>query len=90
MRWCAPVGAVDLRSRPTLPDQGTNALCLASSQPFQFQFGLDSRRLHLEEAARIGLGAEVVRLSGLEFDVDSPADLLRLRSEELWRMPLQA
>ena len=74
---------------PDAADQGTNALCLTSSQPFQFQFGLHSRRLHLEEAARVGLVAEVVRLPGLAFDVDSPTDLRRLR-EEPWRTLLQA
>ena len=57
---------------------GTNALCLVSAQPFRFQFGLDSQRLHLEEAGRLGLASTVVRLPGLQFDVDSPADLDRL------------
>ncbi len=68
---------------PDTADVGTNALCLVSAQPFQFQFGLDSKRLHLEEAARDALSPQVVRLPGLQFDVDSPADLTRL-GEQRW------
>jgi 2-phospho-L-lactate guanylyltransferase len=54
---------------------GTNALCLVSTHPFRFQFGPDSRRLHLQEAQRWGASPREVRLPGLEFDVDSSADL---------------
>ncbi len=68
---------------PDTADVGTNALCLASAQPFQFQFGADSKRLHLEEAMRSGLSPQVVHLPGLQFDVDSPADLIRL-DEQRW------
>ena len=69
---------------------GTNALCLVSAHPFRFQFGLGSQRLHLEEAQRTGLSPQVVRLPGLEFDVDSPADLDRLRGRQRWLARLQA
>jgi 2-phospho-L-lactate/phosphoenolpyruvate guanylyltransferase len=61
---------------------GTNGLFLASAHPFRFQFGLGSQRLHLQEAARAGLNPQVVRLPGLEFDVDSPADLNRLDQQQ--------
>jgi 2-phospho-L-lactate guanylyltransferase len=54
---------------------GTNALCLVSTQPFRFQFGSDSRRLHLQEAQLLGATPQELHLPGLEFDVDSPADL---------------
>lgn len=74
---------------PDATGTGTNALCLVSSQPFQFQFGPDSRRLHLEEAQRLGLTPQVVRLPGLAFDVDSSADLERLE-EHPWRARLRA
>lgn len=63
---------------PDTAGSGTNALCLASGQPFRFQFGLGSQRRHLREAQRMGLIPQVVRLPGLQFDVDSPADLCRL------------
>jgi 2-phospho-L-lactate guanylyltransferase len=68
---------------------GTNALCLASPYPFRFQFGPDSQRLHLKEAERTGLDARMVRLPGLEFDVDLPADLDRL-DRQRWLARLQA
>ena len=74
---------------PDAAGTGTNALCLISSQPFQFQFGPDSQRLHLQEAQRLGLTAQIVSLPNLEFDVDSPADL-QLLEEQPWRARLRA
>ena len=75
---------------PDAAGVGTNALCLVSAHPFRFQFGSGSQRLHLEEAQRTGLSPQVVRLPGLEFDVDSPADLDRLRGQQRWLARLQA
>jgi len=74
---------------PDAAGTGTNALCLVSNQPFEFQFGPDSQRLHLETAQRMGLSPQVVRLPNLEFDVDSPADL-QLLEEHPWRARLRA
>ena len=74
---------------PDTTGTGTNALCLVSAQPFRFQFGPDSQRLHLQEAQRMGLTAQIVRLPGLAFDVDSPGDLQRLE-EQQWRARLRA
>jgi 2-phospho-L-lactate guanylyltransferase len=68
---------------------GTNALCLLSTQPFRFQFGPDSRRLHLQEAQRSGSSPQVVHLPGLEFDVDSSADLDLLDGQK-WLTRLRA
>jgi 2-phospho-L-lactate guanylyltransferase len=68
---------------------GTNALCLMSTQPFRFQFGPDSRRLHLQEAQRLGSSPQVVHLAGLEFDVDSSADLGLLDGQK-WLTRLRA
>jgi 2-phospho-L-lactate/phosphoenolpyruvate guanylyltransferase len=74
---------------PDAAGTGTNALCLISTQPFEFQFGPDSQRLHLQEARRLGLIPQVMRLPNLEFDVDSPADL-QLLEEQSWRARLRA
>jgi len=74
---------------PDTAGVGTNALCLVSPHHFRFQFGPDSKRLHLQEAERVGLSPEVVRLPGLEFDVDSPIDLNRLDRQQ-WLARLQA
>jgi 2-phospho-L-lactate/phosphoenolpyruvate guanylyltransferase len=68
---------------------GTNALCLMSTQPFRFQFGPDSRRLHLQEAQRLGSSPQLVHLAGLEFDVDSSADLDLLDGQK-WLTRLRA
>jgi 2-phospho-L-lactate guanylyltransferase len=68
---------------------GTNALCLMSTQPFRFQFGPDSRRLHLQEAQRLGSSPQEVHLAGLEFDVDSSADLGLLDGQK-WLTRLRA
>jgi 2-phospho-L-lactate guanylyltransferase len=74
---------------PDAAGVGTNALCLVSPAPFHFQFGLDSRRLHLQEAQRAGLSAHTVQLPGLAFDVDSPDDLNLLEAEP-WLARLRA
>ena len=68
---------------PDTHGTGTNALCLVSAQPFSFQFGADSHRLHLDEAVRLGLASKVIQRAGLQFDVDLPADLDRLE-ERRW------
>lgn len=57
---------------------GTNALYLAPPAAFRFCFGVDSCRQHLQEGARLGLTAELVRTRGLEFDLDRGEDLLQL------------
>jgi 2-phospho-L-lactate guanylyltransferase len=74
---------------PDATGTGTNALCLVSTQPFHFQFGPDSQRLHIQEAQRMGLSPQVIRLPGLAFDVDTPADL-QLLEEQQWRTRLRA
>ena len=74
---------------PDTAGTGTNALCLVSPAPFHFRFGPDSQRLHLQEAQRMGLMPQVVRLPGLAFDVDSPADL-NLLDGKSWLTRLRA
>jgi 2-phospho-L-lactate guanylyltransferase len=74
---------------PDAAGVGTNALCLVSAHPFCFQFGPDSRRLHIQGAKHLGLIPQVLRTRGLEFDVDSPSDLERL-DEQRWRACRQA
>ena len=75
---------------PDAAGVGTNALCLVSAHPFRFRFGSGSQQLHLEEVQRTGLSPQVVHLPGLEFDVDSPADLHRLLGQQRWLARLQA
>ncbi len=74
---------------PDASGTGTNALCFVSMQPFRFQFGPDSRSLHVQEARRMGLEPQIVRLPGLAFDLDSPVDLEFL-GEQPWPTRLRA
>jgi 2-phospho-L-lactate guanylyltransferase len=74
---------------PDTTQTGTNALYLRLPHSFRFQFGPDSKRLHLQEAGRMGLRPQVVQLAGLQFDVDLPGDLHRL-GEERWLASFQA
>jgi 2-phospho-L-lactate/phosphoenolpyruvate guanylyltransferase len=64
---------------PDAADHGTNALYVHSARAFRFQFGANSKALHLRESDRLGLQAQIVRLPGLEFDLDVPDDLDRIR-----------
>lgn len=74
---------------PDAAGVGTNALYLTTLAPFQFQFGPDSLSLHLREARRLDLDPRVVRLPGLELDIDTPADLERMEGQT-WLTRLQA
>lgn len=63
---------------PDRSEQGTNAICLPVSRPFEFAFGPDSLSSHCQSARMINLGTVIVRSSGLAFDVDLPEDLIEL------------
>jgi 2-phospho-L-lactate/phosphoenolpyruvate guanylyltransferase len=57
--------------------EGTNSLLLdlrGRGSQFQFAFGAGSLQKHLAEAERLGLNASVVKLPGIEFDLDVPSD----------------
>ncbi len=72
---------------------GTNALYVAPPAPFRLQFGPGSCFLHMQEAARLGLGAELLHTAGFDLDVDGPSELGELiaRDESRYRgLPLRA
>ena len=56
---------------------GTNALLLCVAESFEFRFGEGSCAAHLALAARRGWRAALCRRTELEFDLDTPEDLLR-------------
>lgn len=81
----ALIGAAGRGGIAIAPDgrgTGTNALVIPVGLPMRFCFGPDSRRLHIEEARRLGVEPSIVARPGLGFDVDLPADLARLRRRE--------
>lgn len=59
---------------------GTNALLLRFGGPdFQFQFGVDSRQQHEDEAARLGLDVVPFVSVGTAFDLDTIDDLQKMK-----------
>ena len=66
-----------------VPDQhgvGTNALFIRPPGVLRYKFGKDSLSNHKWEAKRIKAKLHVYRLSNVEFDVDDPDDLRRLKN----------
>jgi 2-phospho-L-lactate guanylyltransferase len=61
-------------------DRGTGALALPPGA-IAFRFGPDSARRHAEAASEAGLRCTTVDLPALALDIDTPADLDRLRAE---------
>jgi 2-phospho-L-lactate guanylyltransferase len=57
---------------------GTNALLLAPPDTIQPVFGEGSYRTHLALARKTGLRYKVLRIHGLQFDLDEPRDFRRL------------
>ena len=63
---------------PSADGTGTNALVRTPPDVIESCFGPGSFRAHLEQAARKGVAAEVLRLPGLMFDIDTPGDVVEL------------
>lgn len=60
---------------PSLDGTGTNALVRTPPDCIESRFGPGSCRAHLDQAASKGLYADVLRLPGLMFDIDTPEDV---------------
>jgi len=54
---------------------GTNAVLFASPARIRMEYGEGSLKRHLSNAASAGLTAEVLRIPGIEFDIDTSDDL---------------
>jgi 2-phospho-L-lactate guanylyltransferase len=63
---------------PSADGTGTNALARTPPDVIDSCFGPGSFRAHLEQASRKGVAAEVLRLPGLMFDIDTPGDVAEL------------
>jgi 2-phospho-L-lactate guanylyltransferase len=75
LAWTAPAVVV----APDAAGQGTNALLLAPADSIAFGFGPDSFARHCEAARKAGITPMILRRPGLALDLDTPADLERLR-----------
>lgn len=63
---------------PDAAGRGTNALVLTPPTCLSPRFGEDSFRAHAAEATERGVAHAVVRRPGLDLDLDTPADIVRL------------
>lgn len=63
---------------PSSDGTGTNALVRTPPDVIESRFGPGSCRAHLEQAHSRGVRAEVLRLEGLMFDIDTPEDIAEL------------
>jgi 2-phospho-L-lactate/phosphoenolpyruvate guanylyltransferase len=72
---------------PDRTDEGTNAICLPASRPFDFAFGPDSFSRHRKLAQVLGLESVIIRTPGLAFDVDLPVHLSELHRLRPWLHP---
>jgi 2-phospho-L-lactate guanylyltransferase len=60
---------------PSSDGTGTNALVRTPPDCIQSRFGPGSFRAHLDQAISKGIPADVLRLPGLMFDIDTPEDV---------------
>jgi 2-phospho-L-lactate guanylyltransferase len=63
---------------PSWDGTGTNALVRTPPNCIESRFGPGSFRAHLDQALSKGLAADVLRLPGLMFDIDTPEDVAEL------------
>ena len=63
---------------PSSDGTGTNALARTPPDVIPSCFGPGSFRAHLEQARLRGVAADVLRLPGLMFDIDTPEDVAEL------------
>jgi 2-phospho-L-lactate guanylyltransferase len=63
---------------PSADGTGTNALVRTPPDVISSRFGPGSCNAHLEQARSKGIHAEVLRLHGLMFDIDTPEDVAEL------------
>jgi 2-phospho-L-lactate guanylyltransferase len=60
---------------PSSDGTGTNALVRTPPDCIRSRFGPGSFRTHLDQAIAKGIAADVLRLPGLMFDIDTPEDV---------------
>lgn len=75
LAWTAPAVII----APDTAEQGTNALLLAPPDSIAFGFGVESFVRHCDAARQAGIIPTILRRPGLALDIDTPADLERLK-----------
>ena len=60
---------------PSHDEQGSNAILVSPPDAVPLRFGEDSFFPHLAAAEARGIAPSIVRLPGIAFDIDTPADL---------------
>tara|TARA_B100000686_G_C16752692_1_gene953519 strand:+ start:1498 stop:2085 length:588 start_codon:yes stop_codon:yes gene_type:complete len=68
-----------IKISPDEKESGTNALLVPKPNTIAFRFGPNSFDLHLTEALKSGIETATVRTPGLQFDLDTIADLARMK-----------
>ncbi|MEK6285452.1 MAG: 2-phospho-L-lactate guanylyltransferase [Acidobacteriota bacterium] len=66
---------------PSREGTGTNAIIRTPPYLFPSRFGPDSRALHQQEAARVGVECMIVNNPRIALDIDEPADVAHLLEE---------
>lgn len=67
-----------LTLNPDAAGAGTNVMALRPAQWLQFEYGSQSAELHAEQARECGAALAMIRLPGMQLDVDDVDDLLAL------------
>jgi 2-phospho-L-lactate guanylyltransferase len=62
---------------------GTNAALFALPARIRMEYGEGSLRRHLSNALEAGLRCRILRVPGIEFDIDTPDDLRMLKDSSL-------
>jgi 2-phospho-L-lactate guanylyltransferase len=75
---CAKHRKPGITIAPDRNSQGTNVMLCSPPNVIAFQYGLHSCQLHLQQAERAGVSAQVLPSQSMALDIDSPADLLYL------------
>jgi 2-phospho-L-lactate guanylyltransferase len=75
--------AANMVIAPDRSGAGTNAILVSAQPPFEFRFGERSCARHLALAAERGWQASLCRRAELEFDLDTPEDLVAWEQEWL-------
>jgi 2-phospho-L-lactate/phosphoenolpyruvate guanylyltransferase len=67
---------------PADSDQGTNAIIASPPKAIAFNYGPNSLYRHLDQVRQAGLTARVMKVAGLNLDVDRPSDLIRVLASD--------